>query len=128
MVATIGTMLGHIAEGAQALALGVARPLGRRGLALLLSEVDLTALVRDNLDLDALMATVDLDALAQRIDITDIANRVVQTVDLAGIIREATESVSSGAIRDVRLRGAEADVAVNRTVDRLLRRRPDPVG
>jgi len=47
-------------------------------------------------------------------------------VDLGAIIRESSESVTSDAVQSVRTRGSEADVAIGRTVDRLLRRRPHP--
>ena len=93
----------------------------------MLAEVDLTKLVRENVDLDALMTTVDLDAIVQRIDVAEVADRVLQTIDLAAIIRESTESVTSEVVQGVRLRGADADMAVVRTIDRLLGRRSQPV-
>ena len=121
-------LAGAVTAGAEAVAVVVVRPIARHLLELVLAEVDLTQLVRDNVDLDALMAGVDLDALAQRVDVAELAERVLQTLDLAAIIRESTESVTSEAIQGVRVRGADADMAISRTVDWLLRRRPQPVG
>lgn len=124
---TIGSLIVEAAARAEMIAVAIARPIARRVLALVLAEVDLTQLVRDNVDLDALMTTVDLDAIVQRIDVAEVADRVLQTIDLAAIIRESTESVTSEVVQGVRLRGADADMAVLRTIDRLLRRRPLPV-
>jgi len=134
---TIGRLTGRAVTTAGALAVVAVRPLARRVLALVLAEVDLTALVRDNVDLDALMTTVDLDALmsrvdvdaiAQRVDVEVLVARVLQTLDVPALIRDSTESVASEAVQSVRTRGSEADAAVGRTIDRLLRRRPLPVG
>ena len=127
MMVTIGSLIVGATARAEAMAVAIVRPFARRALALVLAEVDLTELVRDNVDLDALMTTVDLDAIVQRIDVADVAERVLQTVDLAAIIRESTESVTSEVVQGVRLRGADADLAVGRTIDRLLGRRPHPV-
>jgi hypothetical protein len=121
-------MVGWTTARAETMVVAIARPFARRALELVLAEVDLTKLVRENVNLDALMATVDLDAVVQRINIADIADRVLQTVDVAAIIRESTEAVTSEAIQGVRLRGADADMAIGRTVDRWLGRRPHPIG
>ncbi len=137
MLVTMGRLVGSVAETAGAMAVVVVRPVARRVLALVLAEVDLTALVRDNVDLealisgvdlDALMSRVDIDAIAQRIDVEILVARVLQTIDVGAIIRDSTESVTSEAVQGVRTRGSEADVAVGRMIDRLLRRRPLPVG
>jgi hypothetical protein len=126
MMETLGTLIGGATARAEALAVAIVRPFARRALALVLAEIDLTELVRDNVDLDSLMTTVDLDAIVERINIADVAERVLQTVDIAAIIRDSTESVTSEVVQGVRLRGADADVAVGRVVDRLLGRRPHP--
>ena len=137
MLGTIGRLTGRAVTTAGAVAVVAVRPVVRRILALALAEVDLTALVRDNVDLDALMTTVDLDvlmsrvdvdAIAQRVDVEVLVVRVLQTLDVAAIIRDATELVTSEAVQSVWTRGSEADVAVGRTIDRLLRRRQLPVG
>jgi hypothetical protein len=128
MLTTIGGLVRIATTQVEAMVVVVVRPVARRALALILAEVDLTELVRDNVDLDALISTVDLDALVQRIDVVGIVEQVLATLDLAAIIRESTESVTSDAIQGVRLRGADADLAIARTVDRLLRRRSQPVG
>jgi hypothetical protein len=69
------------------------------------AHLDLTELVDDNLDLDRLVT------------------QVIADIDLAGIIRESSVAVTSEAVRGVRSQGIEADQAVARVVDRVLRRR-----
>jgi hypothetical protein len=123
--------------------------------AAVLDRLDLTALVRDRVALDSLVAEVnvdavvarvDLDAIAARIDVDTIAgrvdldaivnrldlvaltNRAIDGIDLPEIIRESTGSVTADMVRDVRMRGIEADQAVAGLAARLLRRRPRQSG
>jgi hypothetical protein len=111
-----------------------------------LDRIDLTALVRDRVALDVLVATVDIDAVAARIDVdgiarridldaiidridlVDLTNRVIDGIDLPEIIRESTGSVSGEIVRGVRMQGIEADQAVTSLVGRLFRRRPPQSG
>ena len=44
-------------------------------------------------------------------------------IDLPEIIRESTGSMASEVVRDVRMQSIDADVAIARIVDRLIRRR-----
>jgi hypothetical protein len=121
--------------------------------AAVLDRLDLTALVRDRVALDTLVSEVNVDAVAARVDIDAItarvdvdtiagrvdvdaivdrldlvalANRVIDGIDLPEIIRESTGSVTGDMVRDVRMRGIEADEAVAGLAGRLLRRRPRP--
>jgi hypothetical protein len=123
--------------------------------AAVLDRLDLTALVRDRVALDSIVAEVDIDAVAARIDIDAIAarvdvdaiagrmdlngivdrldlvvlaNRVIDGIDLPEIIRESTVSVTGDMVRDVRMRGIEADQAVAGLAARLLHRRPRQSG
>jgi hypothetical protein len=107
-----------------------------------LDRLDLTALVRDRVALDLLVAQVDIDAVAARVDVDAIArrvdleaiidrldlveltNRAIDGVDLPEIIRESTGSLSGEMVREVRIQGFEADEAVSGFVGRLFRRRP----
>jgi hypothetical protein len=95
-----------------------------------LDRVDLDA-VAARLDLDAVVARVDLDAAVDRVDVdrvlsrTDIAavaRYVVDEIDLPGLLRASTGSVTTEMVRSVRDQGADADRAVERIVDRLLHR------
>jgi hypothetical protein len=116
-----------------------------------LDRLDLTALVRDRVALDSLVSElnvnavaarvdvdaiaaridvdtvagrVDVDAIVDRLDLVALANRVIDGIDLPEIIRESTGSVTGDMVRDVRMRGIEADEAVAGLAARLLRRRP----
>jgi hypothetical protein len=71
----------------------------------LVAHLDLNQLVDDNLDLERLVT------------------RVIEDIDLAGLIRDSSVAVTSEAVRGVRSQGIEADQAVARVVDRVLRRR-----
>jgi hypothetical protein len=112
----------------------------RRVVQTLVEQVDLTALVADNVDIDAIVRTVDLDAAVARVDLNRavarvdlnsavhrvdliaLANEIIDGVDLPGLVREASTSVSADVIEDVRSSGERADDAVAAVVDRLLRR------
>jgi hypothetical protein len=107
-----------------------------------LDQLDLTALVRERVALDALVAQVDIDAVAarlnvdavagridldaivDRLDLAELTNRAIDAIDLPEIIRESTGSISGSMVRQVRMRGFEADQAVTGLVGRLFRRSP----
>jgi hypothetical protein len=100
--------------------------------AAVLDRLDLTEVVLRRVDMDAIAARIDIDAVAARIDIEEIIERidlaavtedVMESVDLPEIIRQSTGALASDSVLDVRLQSIEADEAVNRFIDRLLRRR-----
>jgi hypothetical protein len=93
-----------------------------------LEKVDLTAVVVDKVDLGAVVAAalekVDLTAIVmQQVDLVGVAEYVVDAIDLPEIIRDSTGSVASEAVVGMRMQGIDADAAVGRVVDRMLRRR-----
>jgi hypothetical protein len=97
-----------------------------------LDRVDLNELVRERVDLDGLVASVDIDAIAQRLDVDavvahldlrSLADQVIADVDLPELIRASTGSVTSEAVRGVRMRSISGDDAVARAVERLRMRR-----
>jgi hypothetical protein len=89
-------------------------------VARILRAVPLTDLIRENVDLDAIVADVDLAALA---------HQVLDAVDLPEIIRQSTGSMTSEALVGVRLQSFEADQTVDRVLGRMhLRRRTRPAG
>ncbi|MFL6237932.1 MAG: hypothetical protein ACJ735_00370 [Actinomycetes bacterium] len=87
-----------------------------------LSRVDLVDVIQRHLDLNRLLATVDLNAVLKRVDLATVAQNVVQEVDLPTIIRQSTGTVTSEAVRGVRVQGIETDQAITRAVDHLLHR------
>ncbi len=87
-----------------------------------LAELDLTALVRDRVDIDAVVRDVDIDAIIARIDLVGLADAVIDGVDLPKIIRDSTNSVTAEVMTDVRTQGERADDVVSGLVDRVLGR------
>lgn len=87
-----------------------------------LDQIDLTALVRERVDIDAIVADVDIDAIINRIDLIGLSNTVIDGVDLPAIIRESTSSVTAEVMTDVRSQGERADDIVSGIVDRMLGR------
>lgn len=94
-------------------------------------RIDLTRLVTENVDLDAVVARVDVDAIADRIDtervierldLAAITDQVLDEIDLPEIMRSSTGSLASNVVVGVRKRGIDADDAVAGIVGRLLRR------
>ncbi|TGD89302.1 hypothetical protein BayCH28_08115 [Mycolicibacterium sp. CH28] len=95
---------------------------------LVLDQIDLTALVRERVDIDAIVADVDIDAIIARIDLIGLAQAVIDGVDLPAIIRESTGTVTAEVITDVRTQTARADDIVAGFVDRMLGRQPGNPG
>ena len=111
---------------------------------LVLDEVDVTALVRERVDINAIAADFDIDAILARVDIDHVvarvnldaaiarvdliglANDVIDGVDLPAIIRESTGTVTADVMTDVRTQGERADDMVTGFVDRLLGRNQEP--
>lgn len=91
-----------------------------------LSRADLTSMVEELIDVNRLVAVVDIDAVVERVNLIRLANEVIDGVDLPGIIRHSSASVTSEAIQGVRAQGVEADQAIRRAVDRLHLRRNSP--
>jgi hypothetical protein len=97
-----------------------------------LRQLPLTELVKEHVDIDAIVADVDLDAVVARLDIEAIISRidlvaladdVIEGIDLPEIIRASTGTVASEVVRGVRMQSIDADEAVARVVDRLFLRR-----
>lgn len=111
-----------------------------RVTAAVLDRIDLTAVVTDRvdvnaiadqvdtgaiaarIDVDAIAARVDVEAVLERVDLAALTEDVLEAIDLPGIIRQSTGSMATETVMDVRMQGIGADQAVNRFVDRVLRR------
>nr|WP_258080877.1 hypothetical protein [Nocardia nova] len=90
--------------------------------------VDLTEIVVDNVDLDAVAERIDVDKIIGRVDLVGLADTVIEGVDLPRIIRESTDSMSAEAVLGIRSQGMRADDAVAGFVGKLLRRAPSESG
>jgi hypothetical protein len=89
----------------------------------LLSRLDLTAIVEQSVDLDALVGTVDLDAVAARLDLNAVARNldleaVLDRLDLTALVAQRVDlNLLVGGV-DLNSVAARLDVdAVVRTVD-----------
>jgi hypothetical protein len=98
----------------------------------LLNQLDLTALVAERVDINAVAARIDVDAIAQRVDVIAILDRtdpdaltryLVEELDLPAIIQSSTGSIMSDAVHDVRMQSISADERLSRAVDAMLLRR-----
>ena len=106
------------ADQFKALAAAVAADL----VGLVLDEMDLNALVRERVDIDAIAADLDIEAVINRVDLIALADKVIDGVDLPAIIRESTNSMTADVMTDVRTQGERADDVVAGIVDRMLGR------
>jgi hypothetical protein len=92
---------------------------------LILDELDLNALIRERVDIDAIAADLDIEAVINRVDLITLADRVIDGVDLPAIIRDSTNSMTAEVMTDVRTQGERADDMVAGIVDRMLGRDRD---
>jgi hypothetical protein len=99
----------------------IARILDRVDLDAVVDRVDI-ARILDRVDIDAIVDRADVDRVIARADIAGLARYVVAVIDLPGLLRASSDSVTSDMVRSVRDQGADADRAVERIVDRLLHR------
>jgi hypothetical protein len=92
-----------------------------------LEQLDLTSVVLEHVDMERLAAGIvtqlDLTQLVlTNVDMVTIADAVIDGVDLPQIVRESSASVTSETVDSVRLQAIDADRAVGRIVDRVLKR------
>jgi hypothetical protein len=114
-----------------------------------MEQLDLTDLVRRNVDLDRIVRDVDLDAVADRIDIerilervdvndiaaridvealiarldlTALAEQVMDDLDIATLVRESSGAMAAETVVGIRMQGVSADRLVSRVVERILGR------
>jgi hypothetical protein len=87
----------------------------------IIERIDLDALA-GRVDINGLIDRVDVDAAARRVDALAIARVVVEELDLAGLIRASTTTITSETVHDLRASAADADHALTRAVDRLFHR------
>jgi hypothetical protein len=85
-------------------------------------RIDVDAIV-ERIDIDAIVSRVDVDAVVRRLDLVALAEEIVNGIDLPEIIRASTGSMASDVVRDGRMQSIDADVAIARVVDRIIRRR-----
>jgi hypothetical protein len=97
----------------------------------IVAQVDIDAIAKrievdaivERVDIDAIVSRIDIDAIVGRLDLVALAEEVVNGIDLPEIIRESTGSMASDVVRDARMQTIDADVAIARVIDRIIRRR-----
>jgi len=94
----------------------------QRAAAMALDRLDVPGLVRDHVDLDAVVAQVDVEAILARVDLLGLATYIIDGIDLPVIIRSSTGGVTTEVLRGARQHSYEADQTVARVIDRLLLR------
>jgi hypothetical protein len=88
-----------------------------------LDSLDLTQLVIDRVDIDAIVAEADIDSVIDRVPIIPLANYVIDEIDLPQIIRDSTSGIAGDAMNTVRRQGIGADRLVSRIGDKVVFRR-----
>ena len=74
-----------------------------------LDSMDLTEVVLERVDINAIADRVDLDRILDRLPLVDLANYVIDEIDLARIIRESTGGIAVDSVNGVRFQALNAD-------------------
>ena len=90
----------------------------------IVARVDLDQVVR-RVDVQAVADSLDLQALVRRLDLTAISREVIEELDLTAIIQDAMGSMTTETVGGIRVQSMNADRAISRVVERLLRRTAD---
>ena len=78
-----------------------------------LSRLDLTSVVTDQVDLDAVVRDVDVDAVAARLDI----DAVIERMDLTALVRERVDL--DAIVREVDIDAVAARLDIDAVIDRV---------
>lgn len=78
---------------------------------------------------EAIVVRLPLEEIVSRVDMPMLTKRLLESIDLAGIMRESTTTVGSEVVDAGRTQAMGADSFVERVVDRMLfRREPRDLG
>jgi hypothetical protein len=72
---------------------------------------------------EAIVARLPLEEIVTRVDMPTLTKRLLESIDLAGIVRESTATVGGEVVDAGRTQAMAADSLVERIVDRMLLRR-----
>lgn len=87
----------------------------------IITRVDVDGIV-SRVDVDAIVGRVDLEALMSRMDLGPLVNDVLDEVDIGGIVRDSTGSITSDTMDSARVGAMRLDAFVARVADRMLLR------
>jgi hypothetical protein len=96
-----------------------------------LEHVDLNRQL-ERIDINALLERIDMDKLLDRLDVNRIIEKVnvedlVERTDIGALIADSTSSVTERVLDSLRARAVAMDDFCNRTVNRVLRRKPEDI-
>src|SRR5688572_18357136 len=80
-----------------------------------LTKVDINEIVREQ---------VDVEAIIQRVDVVALAREVVYELDLPEIVRSSSQTMAAETVDGLRRHGMSADRTVSEFIDRLVGRKP----
>jgi hypothetical protein len=95
-----------------------------------LERLDLTQVVLERVDLNAVADRLDVDRVLERLDLVTVARELIEELDLPDIIRDSSGTMAVETLDELRVQSAKADVWLAGLVDRLLRRglrSPEPL-
>jgi hypothetical protein len=95
-----------------------------------LERLDLTQVVLERVDLNAVADHLDLDRVLDRLDLATVARELIDELDLPDIIRDSSGTMAVETLDELRVQSAKADVWLAGLMDRLLRRSlrsPEPL-
>ncbi|MGW0038208.1 hypothetical protein [Gordonia sp. NPDC003376] len=118
----LDALIGRLDLGLIVDALDIDAVIDKVDVGAIIDRVDIGAII-DRVDVDAVVAKVDIDQIIARIDLIGLADDIIDGVDLPSIIRDASTSVTSDVVDDVRGTSERADDAVADLINRILRRK-----
>lgn len=87
------------------------------------SRVNLTEIVVQHVDINAIVARADIDPILDRIPMTEIADYVIEEIDLPSLVRESTGGVADDILGLLRFQAIETDNFFSGLVDKVLFRK-----
>jgi len=90
---------------------------------IVVDRIDLTQIVLDRVDIDAIVARANMDEIIDRVPMVDIANYIIDEIDLPKIIRESTGGIATDAVNAARLQSLSLDEFINKIADSIIFRR-----
>ena len=86
-------------------------------------RIDLTKIVLERVDIDAIVASANMDQIIDRVPMVDIANYIIDEIDLPKIIRESTGGIATDAVNAARMQTLSSDEFINKIADSVMFRR-----
>lgn len=86
-------------------------------------RMDLTQIVLDRVDIDAIVARANMNEIINRVPMIDIAHYIIDEIDLPKIIRESTGGIAADAVNAARMQSLSLDEFINKIADSVMFRR-----